>query len=139
MATIVSQMACQLTFINMKMRSLLRHCFPFFAGCPGKAFDFKFYFIYFWVSFCEWCGFEAILMGWKSIHEKIHEISRWNKVHPRNTIYTLISSMKSSWFALKSVFALKSSRFHEWNMHKIVVVNFQGGGWMKIHPWNRGC
>jgi hypothetical protein len=74
-------------------------------------------------------------MGWKPIHEKIYEISRWNKVHPRNTIYSLISSMKCSWFALKLVFALESSRFHEWNMHKIVVANFQGGGWMKIHPW----
>ncbi len=32
-----------------------------------KGFDFKFHF--FKIHFCEWCEFEAIIMGWKYIHE----------------------------------------------------------------------
>ncbi len=36
-----------------------------------KGFDFKFHFLK--IHYCEWCEFEAIIMGWKSIHE-----NSWN-------------------------------------------------------------
>jgi hypothetical protein len=63
MATIISQMACQLTFIKMKIRSLLWHCFPFFAGCPGRGFDFKFYFIFFGCPFVNDVDLKPSSMG----------------------------------------------------------------------------
>jgi hypothetical protein len=114
------------------------HCYGIvflsLQAAQGKVLISNFILFYFlWASFCEWCGFEVILMGWKSIHEKTQEISRWNKVHSRNTIYTLISSMKCSWFAIL-VFALKIIQISWMNMHKTVVVNFHGGdGWKFIH------
>ncbi len=39
----------------------------------------------------KWCEIEPILMEWNSIHEKI-PILWWNKFHPRNVIYNMISS-----------------------------------------------
>ncbi len=60
-----------------------------------KGFNFKFHvFILKTSSFVSDVDLKLSLsMGWNSIHET-HENSRWNKVHPRNIIYNLISCMK---------------------------------------------
>jgi hypothetical protein len=85
----------------------------------------------------EWCGIETILIEWKS---KIMYIIGWNKVCPRNIIYTFISSMKCNSFII--LFALKSSKSHGWTFmeyHLCILMDelmtLYWWIWTKFHGW----
>lgn len=61
----------------------------------GFKFKFNVFIIQFyewWLvgfhQFYEWCGFEAIVMDWKSMNG-IPWILRWNKVHPKKSFIVL--------------------------------------------------
>jgi hypothetical protein len=57
---------------------------------------------------------------------KIHEISRWNEVHPRNTICNYVPP----WNVVYSQFNFlhqKSSKFHGWTCMNYHIWIFNGG------------
>jgi hypothetical protein len=71
------------SFTLSKFKLALQLFFEYFES-KLKGFDLKFQ-VFFVIQSCEWCRFEAILVGWNSIYE-----NSWNfTMKYRNTIYNL--------------------------------------------------
>jgi hypothetical protein len=109
-----------------------------------EAFEFKFH-VFFVSIFMN--DVELKPAWWKgSSSMVIHEVLGWNKVHPRDIIYTCTSSIK--WISFTHylfVLALMSSlvNFQWMKFHWWICTKFYGWkiehSWNKIHPWNHGC
>jgi hypothetical protein len=69
------------------------HALDYFWTYWEKIENFRLQISWFFIiHFCDWGGFEVILVGWRT-SMKIHEISGWNEVYPANTIFNFASSM----------------------------------------------
>jgi len=93
-----------------------------------ESFDFEFH-SFLIIHFCEWCGFEVILVGWRT-SMKIHEISGWNKIYPRNTIYNFVSSMNCTSHMWIQIVELD---WHVLNLPNTTLLIFPPKEYVKVH------